>query len=95
MGLNPTADTAFNHVRWLLAWGCAPCSHLPLDARAQSLLEHGVTRRAASRAMLGVATGLLHEAVTQPPTTARCTPKATAIMTERINRQKSRGCLYH
>ena len=82
MGSSPTADIAFNHGRWLLAWGCVPCSHLPIDARAQSLFEHGVTRRAASRAMLGVATGLLHAAPTQPPTTAERMPKASAMMTE-------------
>ena len=85
MGSNPTADIAFNRGRWLLAWGCAPCSHLPLDARAQSLLEHGVARRAASRAMLGVATGLLHAAPTQPPTTAERMPKASAIMAEHMH----------
>ena len=65
--------------------GCLPGSHLPSDARAQSLLEHGVARRAASRAMLGVATGLLHAAPTQPPTTAGRMPKASAIMTEHMH----------
>ena len=59
-----------------------PCSRSPIDARAQSFLEHGVARRAASRAMLGVATGLLHAAPTQPPTTAERMPKASAMMTE-------------
>ena len=44
--------------------------------------------------MLGVATGLLHAAATQPPTTARLTPNATATMTERMDLYNSHVCSF-
>ena len=69
---------------WLGAASPVPiCQSMPAP---QSLLEHGVTCRAASRSMLGVATGLLHAAPTQPPTTAERMPKASAMMTEPMHR---------